>query len=449
VEALQFGDNQVNGAGDRAEMPFDPVVGMQLPFRCTTGHPVDGCVAAAPIGSVGAVPPEHQTDVRLDAPTSIAMSSRAWLGLDWLVAVAGLVAAISELRAPGGVRGPAVFVLAFFASAPIGLRRRRPVPVFAAVAASSAALVALGRPCWSLAVLVGLAGYTATLRTGRRQLVLVLLGATALLGAAIGAAVLRGDFATRDIANVVALGVAGAVGENVSVRRRYTTSVAAHERAEADQHAQLVVQSERMRIARELHDGVAHALAVITVQAGAAHRLLGQRPEDVAGALSSIEATGRAAQDELDVVLALLRGSSQAGDLGPVPGIADIEHLVGSVRGSGTPVALCTGGIDGSLPAALQLSIFRIVQEALTNVVKHAPGARASVDLSVSATEVRIEVGNTGPSSDAAHLAPARRGQGIAGMAERAGALGGSLSAEPCAAGGFRVSARIPLRQAS
>ena len=152
-----------------------------------------------------------------------------------------------------------------------------------------------------------------------------------------------------------------------------------------------------MRIAHELHDVVAHALAVITVQAGVGRRLADKRPEEASAALESIETIGRTAQDELRVVLGLLREEqAEAGARAPAPRLADLTELVETVRDAGTPVELRMSGTDRRLSPALELSIYRVVQEALTNVVKHAPGARAAVDLTVSAADVRIEVADDG-----------------------------------------------------
>jgi signal transduction histidine kinase len=213
------------------------------------------------------------------------------------------------------------------------------------------------------------------------------------------------------------------------------------------------VREERVRIAHELHDVVAHALAVITVQAGVGRRLAGKRPEEASAALESIETIGRTAQDELRVVLGLLREEEAgAGARAPAPRLADLTELVETVRDAGTPVELRMSGTERRLSPALELSIYRIVQEALTNVVKHAPGARAAVDLTVSAQDVRIEVaddgGPAGPWGRAAPPASQGTGHGILGMRERVGAFGGWLVAEPLTADGFRVLAEVPVEGA-
>jgi signal transduction histidine kinase len=248
------------------------------------------------------------------------------------------------------------------------------------------------------------------------------------------------------------------VGDSVAARRRYLTGLAEQaERkrtAEAERARQQIVE-ERVRIARELHDVVAHTLAVITVQAGVGLRLMGKRPEQASTALESIETIGRTAQDELRVVLALLRDEKIGpAELAPAPRLVDVKELVETVRASGIPVELSTSGTDRLLSPALELSIYRVVQEALTNVVKHAPGARAAVNLAVSDKLVRVEVADDGgppgrqPAAGAARPATAADGgpgHGIVGMRERTGAFGGRLVAEPLPGQGFHVLAEIPL----
>jgi len=179
-----------------------------------------------------------------------------------------------------------------------------------------------------------------------------------------------------------------------------------------------------------------------------------KRPEEAGTALESIEMIGRTAQDELRVVLGLLR-DEQAGaaELAPAPGLVDVKELAEHVRASGTPVELRMSGTDRQLSPALELSVYRVVQEALTNVVKHAPGARATVDLAVSDRQVRIEVADDGgpagrPAGDDARLASPGTGHGVVGMRERIGAFGGWLVAEPLADRGFHVLAEVPIEGA-
>ena len=242
----------------------------------------------------------------------------------------------------------------------------------------------------------------------------------------------------------------------MAARRRYVAGLAEQaerERATEAERARQEVREERVRIARELHDVVAHTLAVITVQAGVGRRLMAKRPEEAGAALESIEMIGRTAQDELRVVLGLLRDEEAgAAALAPAPKLVDLKELVDTVRASGTPVELRTSGTDRQLSPALELTLYRVVQEALTNVVRHAPQARATVDLTVSAAQVRLEVaddgGPAGPTAgDQERPGIPGTGHGIAGMRERIGAFGGWLVAEPLARG-FRVRAEVPIEGA-
>ena len=284
-----------------------------------------------------------------------------------------------------------------------------------------------------------------------------------ILAAALGYAVSKypSGAANQAVLGLLPFVAALAIGDSVAARRRYLAGLAEQaerERATEAERARQDIREERVRIARELHDVVAHTLTVITVQAGVGRRLMGKYPEEAGNALASIETIGRTAQDELRVVLGLLRDEpSEAASLAPAPRLADLKDLLETVRDSGTSVELRTSGTDRELSPSLELSIYRVVQEALTNVVKHAPGSPASVDLAVTEAEVQIEVtnerGSRAPtaapdwpgSSAAAGSGDSRPGHGIAGMRERVGAFGGWLAAGPWRNGGFRVIARIPL----
>ena len=231
---------------------------------------------------------------------------------------------------------------------------------------------------------------------------------------------------------------------------RVLAEQAERERAAETERARQDVREERVRIARELHDVVAHALAVVTVQAGVGRRLMAKRPEEARSALESIELIGRTAQEELRVVVGLLREEGiGAAELSPTPRLADLKELAETVRASGTPVELQMAGIDRQLSPALELTVYRVVQEALTNVVKHAPSARAAVDVTISGTAVRIEVVNDGNPAGRLEEGGVMPGHGIIGMSERIGAFGGSLTAGPRPGGGFGVFAQVPFRESA
>jgi signal transduction histidine kinase len=327
--------------------------------------------------------------------------------------------------------------------------------VLAACAALTGVAMASGIAPLYAAVLLGLAAYLVASRLPRRLSLPAVAAAAAALGAALWYAAyarINAPLAAEAVEGFLPLAAAWFVGDAVAVRRRYLAGLAEQaerERVAEAERARQQVREERVRIAGDVHDVVAHALAVITVQAGVGRRLMARRPEEAASALESIEAIGRTAQHELRVVVGLLREEG-IGDTerAPVPRLADLNELAQSVRASGTPVELRMAVTGQQLSRALELTAYRIVQEALTNIVKHAPSAHAAVDVAVSGTGVRIEVtddGNAGLRHDRPESMP---GHGIAGMRQRVGAFGGSLAAGPCPGGGFRVLAEIPVEAA-
>ena len=211
--------------------------------------------------------------------------------------------------------------------------------------------------------------------------------------------------------------------------------------------ARQAVTEERLRLARELHDVVAHAMSVIAVQSGVGAHVADSRPGEVGKALAAIEATSRAALTELRRLLGVLRqdGEPQA-SLTPAPGLANLEGLLAEVAEAGLAVRLRVEGAPSPLPAGVDLSAYRIVQEALTNVVKHAGPAHAQVTIRYRDQEVAVEVIDDGPGV-AAVAADGRRGtgHGLIGMVERVAAFGGDLEVGPRPGGGSGVAARLPL----
>lgn len=234
-----------------------------------------------------------------------------------------------------------------------------------------------------------------------------------------------------------------ALGFAAQEREKYVASLVARaEQAErmAEREVELAARDERSRIAREMHDVVAHGLSVIVVQADGARYAAAKDPAVAVGTLETISATGREALTEMRRLLGLLR----AGDTGvaPQPGLADVRHLVDEARAAGTRVEASLPEPVPDVPDGVGLAAYRIVQEALTNVRKHAgPDAQVSVRVGVG-REVEVEVRDDG--RGAAALSDGR-GLGLAGMRERAAVHGGSLEAGPVTGGGFAVSARLPL----
>ncbi|WP_043263415.1 sensor histidine kinase [Streptomyces sp. CT34] len=230
-----------------------------------------------------------------------------------------------------------------------------------------------------------------------------------------------------------------AVAELVRIRReqlaRMRAERAATERRRADE--------ERLRIARELHDVLAHSISVINVQAGVGLALLDSDPEQARTALTTIKSASKEALGEVRQVLDTLRTPGDA-PRSPAPGLARLPELAEQARGAGLAVDVTTEGARTALPPAADLAAFRIVQEALTNIVRHSGSRTARVLLRRTAGALEIRVDDDGPATSGTGE-PAGGGNGLVGMRERAAALGGSVEAGPRPGGGFRVRARIPL----
>jgi signal transduction histidine kinase len=212
---------------------------------------------------------------------------------------------------------------------------------------------------------------------------------------------------------------------------------AARARAAVAQAEHAVVR-ERLRIAQELHDVVAHSMSVIAVQAGVGHHIAAEQPEKAAAALAAIEGASRDALQEMRRLLGVLRGPEE---LAPAPGLADLPALAQATARAGIEVDLRLEGARRCLPAGVELAAYRIVQEALTNVVKHADTDRSQVVVSYQPRQLSIEVTDRGRGPAAARAA----GRGLVGMRERVAAYGGQLTAEALPQRGFRVSAVLPL----
>jgi len=249
--------------------------------------------------------------------------------------------------------------------------------------------------------------------------------------------------ATRDAALPgLLLAVTWAVADSARTRRAHLATLQARAEdleREQRQRTALAVAAERGRITRELHDVVAHGLSVIVVQAQGAKTMLTRQPERTEAALINIVTTGRASLAEMRRLLGLVRTEPHA-DLAPQPGLAALPGLVDRIRDCGTPVDLRVTGEPATLPTIVELAAYRIVQEALTNTLKHAtPGAGCTVDLDFGPAGLRIRVLDSGEP-----VPEPSPGNGLRGIAERVHALGGSLRAGPAAGGGFEVSAVLP-----
>jgi signal transduction histidine kinase len=250
---------------------------------------------------------------------------------------------------------------------------------------------------------------------------------------------------------VVVISAAWLIGDNLRVRRAYVAELEAKAtRADTERAAEMqrAASEERSRIARELHDVVAHHVSVIAVQAGAA-RMLSEKEGNQPGAhqaLAAVEASAREALGELRRLLGVLRhDGGEAPDLSPQPGLRQLPKLVNDVRLAGLPVELNVIGEPVPLPPALDLSAFRIVQEALTNVLKHEGPVPTSVIVRYLPADLEIDVIDSAPRRPNAEGASS--GRGLIGMQERVAMFGGELRAGPGASGGFEVRASMPLTQ--
>ena len=342
--------------------------------------------------------------------------------------------------------GVAVTVIA---TVPMAWRRRSPLPslVLAGTAAVGLEVAGYGSggPA-ALGVLIGL--YTVAAHCDRRQSVI------AAGYVAIGLAVIVGtspyDVNLGDVlTNVVIFATAWVLGDNVRTRRAYVAGLedrSSRLEREREEQARQAVADERARIARELHDVVAHNVSVVTVQAGAARRILRSDPERAAEALAAIELTGRQALAEMRRLLGVLRPEDAASEaLAPQPSVADVGVLVEQVRDAGLAVDLEVEGPRRDLPSGVDLSAYRIVQEALTNTLKHAGPARARVVVRYGTSALELEVSDDGRGMAEALAGVKGAGHGLVGMRERVALYGGQLSAGPLRGGGYLVRASLPL----
>ncbi len=247
------------------------------------------------------------------------------------------------------------------------------------------------------------------------------------------------DFADLAVELILVTGpwVAGTV-VRTQRHRAHLADQRAHEEA---RRSAVAAADERARIARELHDVVAHAVGIMVVQAGAASEVLASDPVQARRALAAVQETGRLAVDELARMLGVLR-EENASSRSPLPSLSRLEELVSATEDAGTPVSVVVEGELTSLGSALDASAYRIVQEALTNVVKHSTGAAAEVTISRTTAGLEIEVVNSAGTSAGE---PEGTGHGLVGIQERVAVFGGRLEAEAAPSGGFRVKAWLPV----
>ena len=238
-----------------------------------------------------------------------------------------------------------------------------------------------------------------------------------------------------------------AFGYLLGTRRRLKSALVEGWRREQEEQARSTLLEERARIARELHDVVAHHMSVIAVRAETAPFRIPGLPDAVKDDMAETSAIAREALTEMRRLLGVLRGADSDAERAPQPGMDRLEGLVAAVRGAGLAVDLRVVGDQRPLPSGVELSAYRIMQEALSNTLRHAPGARAAVEVHYQPGRLWLQVRNGPPPVAGGPPPPAAPGHGIVGMRERATMLGGTLAAGPTADGGYLVEATLPLEE--
>jgi signal transduction histidine kinase len=380
-------------------------------------------------------------------PAVSRFGPRKWLAVDTFVAATMFVLLLlllgKVLAARTAIGRPhhlmlehvvPLYLLAPLTTLPVAVRRRWPLPVFAVVLTTGVAFCVLG----AVSTTVGPATYvlyTVAVQENRRWSLLALSAAE--IGVAVTFALSTKNTTSRvdDAFTALVLQfIVWLIGDGL--RRR---------RAEVGRRQQQALAEQRLEIARELHDIVAHAMSVVAVQAGVGSHLIATRPDEAARSLSAIEATARAALVEIRYLLGVMRHNGHdPGGLSPMPGISSVDGLVRQVCDAGQPVSLRVDGQPRVLSPSLELSVYRVVQEALTNVVRHAgPAASAEVVISFADGGVLVRVTDDGRGQ---RMSPKNHGSGhgLTGMRERVSLLGGDLQAGPRPEGGYQVVAQLP-----
>jgi signal transduction histidine kinase len=360
-----------------------------------------------------------------------------------------LLAAAAELAQIIGATGaPAApsLALAVVAGGALVLRRRAPVAVLATILAAGVAIVALGDDPSGLSMLIALYTTAAYCELRVSLAALVLTAATAAtLSAVTVDAPGRQTSATFGAIIAAALTIgAWALGAYAQTRRRYLRELqerAASAEREREQLARIAVHEERASIARELHDIVAHSVSVMLLGVRGARDVLRSAPDAAEETLARVERSGEQSLAELRRILALLREPEQTAQSHPQPSLAELNELVAGYREAGLPVRLEVIGEPTPLASGVELSVYRIVQEALTNTLKHTDPSNVTVTLAFRDSRLELEVVDDGTPT----LGVLTPGQGLVGMRERVALLGGELETGQRQGGGFRVAAQLPL----
>jgi signal transduction histidine kinase len=366
---------------------------------------------------------------------------RRWVG-DAVLAVAVLFVGLHGTGSAALLQGgstrpdPLAYTLVVAAAAVLVFRRRWPLLTLAAVTLATSVYLFFGYPYGPIFISMLIAVYTVARWRATRTAVI----ASVLAGLFLIQHILIGRGGATGLLGVVPVSAWVVVPLAIGVLLRIYRETADRNRAEwARRHA----DEERLRVAQEVHDVVGHGLSAIAMQADIALHVLPRQPDHAAVALAAISRTSKEALDELRATLAAVRRDpeSDVDVRAPLPGLARLGALVTRMSDSGVPVAVESTGERRPLPPAVDLAAYRVIQESLTNVLRHAGPASVTVRLSYDPESVEVEVRDTG----ARPAGPVTEGHGIAGMRRRAESLGGTLQAQPVVGGGFRVQARLPI----
>ncbi|MCL3859676.1 sensor histidine kinase [Actinotalea sp. K2] len=377
-------------------------------------------------------------------------SRRPWL-LDSALALLLLLGAVLTTSAPSHVSRPAdatMYLLATAASAPFVLRRRAPLPVLLVTSVPVMALIVLGYSTALVGAGLFLAAYTVAAWSSRRATLVaagyvltILVSLTVLVPWEMGPAELVTNGAV--FAGTFALGRGAASRRQNLVLLRERAELAERARVE---EARRAVSDERLRIAQELHDVLGHTLGVIALQAGVGAHVIDVDREEARAALVAVSESSRSALGEVRRIIGTVRHETGDGTYTSPPGLASVKTLADELTVAGLPVEVHVEGEQVDLPPALDLTAYRIVQESLTNVVRHARAGHAWVTIRYrsEAVEVEVEDDGIGPADDGAP-----HGHGQLGMRERVAVWGGSLHVGARKNGGYRVTARLPYGEGS
>ncbi len=379
-----------------------------------------------------------------DHPITEGVAPTAWrrelvYGLGPIVALF-LVALVTQDQPRFGSIAPTILL----AVLPLAFRRVLPLAVLVIVSAGTV-LTAPDSPApWVLVGAVGLASFTAGERaTDRTRSALAVIVVAVVM--AIGLVAQDADPLEGLVFPFVVIVPTWLLGDVIRSRRvEEQRRVEAVERSMREREASVraAAADERRHVARELHDVIAHAVSVMVIQAGAARQVLRSSPEQAEASLLAVESTGREAMTELRRFLGALSDDDEAAGLAPQPGIGELSTLLDRVREAGLPASLEVDGSPRSIPPSLDVTAYRIVQEALTNALRYARRAATLVRLSWEPDQLRLEILDDGPATGEEAEGS---GRGLVGMSQRAALVGGRLEAGPRIGGGYAVRAWLPL----